>query len=146
MPSPYIKKVAKEIGKSINDVEKHWAEAKKIASENLGVPEDKFGDKEYAYTTGIVKNMLGIKEVKEETNNPSFFIESDMDADEFLETLTSGSFPSLDKHLIPPDEEEDEDEEEEEIRVVHEKKVSVPTVSEEDWGKELERMIDSIGD
>lgn len=55
MPTPYIKKVAKETGKSIAELEKKWKEAKAAAAEE-GHAED------YAYITSIFKNMAGINE------------------------------------------------------------------------------------
>jgi len=96
MPSPYVKRVAKEIGKSIEEVDKHWAESKKIASENLGKSEINFTNEDYTYVVGILKNKLGIREnikVKD-------FIDSGMTAKEYVETLTSSQF-SIGK-IIPP--------------------------------------------
>jgi hypothetical protein len=51
MPTPYIKKVSKETGKSIKSLEKKWDTAVAKAAE-AGHAED------YAYITGIFKNMI----------------------------------------------------------------------------------------
>lgn len=55
MPSAVVKSFAKQTGKSVKDVEKLWDKAKKEASK-MGRKDD------YAYITGILKNMLGINE------------------------------------------------------------------------------------
>lgn len=131
MASPYVKKIAKETGKSEKEIESFWDKAKGIASDTLGTPEDKFGSKEYAYTVGIVKNMLGIKE---DVLNPTKFLESEYSAKEYIETITSSSFPKLTKdHIIPP-EKDDETEEEIEEEVY------------EDLGDALDRMIEEMSD
>lgn len=62
MPVPYLDKLSKETGKSIAELEKLWGKAKKIASEHFNKPESEFGDKEFAYVVGIVKNMVGKEE------------------------------------------------------------------------------------
>lgn len=111
MASPYVVKLAKETGKTEKEVEKLWDKAKEITAETLGTPESKFGNKEYAYTTGIVKNMLGIKE---DVLNPSKFLESDVSAKEYIETITSSSFPQIDKDLVSSKKKKDDEEEENE--------------------------------
>lgn len=163
MPSPYIVSLAKKTGKTEKEIEKLWDKAKEIASETLGVKIANFGSKEYKYTTGIVKNMLG---VKEELLDPTQFLHSDKSAKEFIETIVSASYNI--GNVIPPKEEEpipEEDEEDiideldavlnepteldpEEIPVVEE----VPTESEEDEysdaddedsiGKQLDAILD----
>ena len=62
MPVPYLDKLSKETGKSVAELEKLWGKAKKIASEHFNKPESEFGDKEFAYVVGIVKNMVNAKE------------------------------------------------------------------------------------
>lgn len=107
MPSPYVKNLAKETGKSVRDIEKVWKRAKGIASETLGVYEDDFGAKEYKYTVGIVKNILG---VREEIIDPSSFVESDKSAKDFLkEVMISGGFDI--GNVVPPEEDEEDEEE-----------------------------------
>lgn len=55
MAKPVLKSFAKQSGKSLKDVEKLWVKAEAEAS--------KMGQKDnYAYITGILKNMLGIDE------------------------------------------------------------------------------------
>ncbi len=58
MPIPMLQSMAAKSGKSIEEVEKMWSEAKDKSR-------DKAETKEYyAYTTGILKNMLGIKDTE----------------------------------------------------------------------------------
>jgi len=97
MPSPYIKSLSKLSGKPDKEIEKLWKKAKDIASDTFDKEEIEFEDKEYSYTVGIVKEMLGIKE---EILDPSKFLNSDFSAKEYLETITSSGFPSLDKHIV----------------------------------------------
>ena len=61
MPASNIKALARKSGKSEKEVEKMWDEAKKIATETLGKGKEDT-DQYDAYVTGIVKNMLGLKE------------------------------------------------------------------------------------
>lgn len=107
MPSPYVKKLSQETGKSEKEIEKLWKKAKEIASEEFGKTEDDFGNKEYAYVTGIVKKMLG---VDESILDPSKFLESDYSAKDYIETVVSGNFSI--GNVKPPKEDEEEDEEE----------------------------------
>jgi hypothetical protein len=69
MPAPSIKALAKKAGKSEAEAEKLWGDAKKAAKgkklrdgTTVGSSESAWGDKEWAYVTGIFKKMLGIKE------------------------------------------------------------------------------------
>ncbi len=89
MPSPFVKKIAKEIGVGIPKIEKLWDKAKTITTETFGVKEKDFGDREYAYTTGIVKKMLG---VSEDSWKPIDFLKSEKSAKEFIETVISADF------------------------------------------------------
>src|SRR4030042_5159618 len=91
MPSPYLKTLAKETGKSEDELEKYWDKAKEISSEFFGVPESQFGDREYKYATGIIKNELGIKE---HILDVSHFLDSRLSAREFIEQggVISGDF------------------------------------------------------
>lgn len=60
MPTAYVKKLAEQTGKSIDEVEAVWAEAKKEALKTH--PQD---DPQYwGLVTTITKNKLGIKEKK----------------------------------------------------------------------------------
>jgi hypothetical protein len=52
MPTPFIKKVAKETGRSVESVEKDWERAKHISKD----PEN------FAKITAIFKNIVGLKE------------------------------------------------------------------------------------
>ena len=107
MPSPYVKSLAKDTGKSVSEIEKLWNRAKKIAVEEFGKGEDSWGSREYSYTVGIVKNMLGIRE---ELLDPQDFLNSDLTALDFLKEITvSGQFDI--GNVVPPEDEEEEDEE-----------------------------------
>ena len=52
MPTPYVKKLAKEKGKSVAEIERLWDKAKAQA-ERAGRKDD------YAYITGILQHMVG---------------------------------------------------------------------------------------
>lgn len=55
MPSNVVKSFADKTGKSTQEVEELWDKAKGIAKET--------GEEEnYAYITGVLKKMLGLKE------------------------------------------------------------------------------------
>lgn len=105
MPSAYVKNLAKETGKSEAEIEKLWKKAKEITSETLGTKESDFGSKEYKYTVGIVKNMLG---VKEELIDPSKFLNSDLGAKDYLESVVVSSNFSI-GNVIPPADKKDRD-------------------------------------
>jgi hypothetical protein len=60
MPTPYVKKLAKEKGKSVEEVERLWNEAKAQA-EKAGHKDD------YPYITGILKKMVGASTVSAST-------------------------------------------------------------------------------
>jgi len=105
MPSAYVKNLAKETGKSEAEIEKLWKKAKEITSETLGTKESDFGSKEYKYTVGIVKNMLGMKE---ELIDPSKFLNSDLGAKEYLEAVVVSSNFSI-GNVYPPSDKKDRD-------------------------------------
>jgi len=117
MISPYVKKLSKETGKSEKEISDFWEKAKKITSETYGVKEDNFTTEHYEFAITTVKNMLGLSE---EIVNPANFLQSDLSAKEYIETVTSGSFSVGDKNPVKPpkgkkvvdleDEEEEEDE------------------------------------
>ena len=60
MPAPVLKSLADRADVSMAKAEEYWDKAKKIA-EKEGRSESE-GDAFYAYVTGIVKNMMGLKE------------------------------------------------------------------------------------
>ncbi len=96
MPSPYVRKVALETGKPIEEVEKHWQESKDIAVETLGKVEKNFTNEDFNYAIGILKNKMGIHDnirVKD-------FVDSDTSAKNYIETLISSQF-NIGK-IIPP--------------------------------------------
>lgn len=135
MPNNIVKDFAKKSGKSESEVEKLWKKAKEISSEEFGKDEKDFTDKEWSYTTGVLKNMLNLDE-KEKKEKKPIFLESDLSAEEYLnyslypteedmeepyedeeemeETMTSPSFGGVPENPINPYEEDDDEEEEEE--------------------------------
>jgi len=141
MPSPYIKKLAKETGKSEKEVEKLWRKAKDIAAEEFGKAEKDFGSKEFAYTTGVVKKMLG---VDESILNPSIFLESKYSAKDYLEeVVTSASFSI--GNVQPPDKDPEEEEDEEEVaEKVKKVKESLNIVDEDPDDNYLKQLDDII--
>ncbi len=115
MMSPYVKKLSRETGKSEKEISGFWEKAKKITSETFGVKEDNFTTEHYEFAITTVKNMLGLSE---EIVNPANFLQSELGAKEYIETVVSGSFSVGDKNpVIPPkdkkiiDDEEDEEDE-----------------------------------
>lgn len=116
MPSPYLKTLAKETGKSIGDLERYWKKAKEITKDDFNVDEKDFQDKHYAYATAIVKRMAG---VKEQVISVVDFIESGKSADDFIsETVTGGDFPKLDKDDVQKKDKEEKEKEEEKEEVI----------------------------
>lgn len=53
MPTPYLKKIAKDKGKSVSEMEDLWNQAKAQAAKEGHA-------KDYAYITGIFKKMAGV--------------------------------------------------------------------------------------
>lgn len=58
MPSGIIKSFAQRSGKSVGEVERLWDVAKNAAKKKLGTDS---GDRFYALTTGILKNILKLE-------------------------------------------------------------------------------------
>jgi hypothetical protein len=105
MPSPYVKQLAKDTGKSDKEIERLWNKAKEITADTFGKPEKDWGEREYGYTTGTVKNMLGINEEL----SAAKFVNSDKSAKEFIEeTMVSGNFniSNVTKDAEPKDKED----------------------------------------
>lgn len=114
MPVPYLSNLSKETGKSLDELEKLWGEAKKIASEHFNKPESEFGDKEFAYVVGVIKKMVGKEEnietfvVSEDTKIPGTnyiikkgesFIFVD-ESNEISDIKESSDWSSLEKELL----------------------------------------------
>jgi len=94
MPNPWIKKLVKETNKSEAELEKMWSKAKKITSDHYKTNETDFNDTHYGYAVGVVKNMAGLREhVKD-------FVNSELSAREFIETVISGDFNAIHKDGI----------------------------------------------
>lgn len=98
MPTPWVKKIAKETGHTVNEVEGMWDKAKVIVSKITGKKEADFTGKEYAMCTNQVKKMLSIDE---SLLDPELFINSDKNASDYLdETMSSSGFNI--GNVIPP--------------------------------------------
>jgi len=112
MTSPYVKKLARETGKSEREISDFWEKAKKITSETFGVKEDNFTTEHYEFAITTVKNMLGLSE---EIVNPSNFLQSELDAKKYIETVISGSLHIADKNpvIMTKDKEEEKKEKDE---------------------------------
>jgi len=89
MPSAYVRSLSKETGKSVSEIEKLWDKAKEITSETFNKDEDEFDDREYKYSVGIVRNMIGLDE---RVLDPTNFLNSDKSAKDYIETITSANF------------------------------------------------------
>lgn len=144
MFSPYVKKLAKEFGKSEEEINKLWKEAKEVTSDTFNKNESEFTTKEFKYTLDIIKNMLGIKE---SVLDPSKFLTSELSAKEYLETITSSSFsPTLDNNVTHKTDTkvvDMSDEEDEEPVITKDKKKDKKdkkVYSKEDVEKELENL------
>jgi hypothetical protein len=72
MPTPLIKQFAKESGKSEKDVEALWEKAKTLAKAKFKKKDSSF----YAYTTGILKNMLALASDDGDANLGGYYSES----------------------------------------------------------------------
>lgn len=146
MPSAYVRNLAKETGKSTAEIEKLWKKAKEITAETLGTKEADFGSKEYKYTVGIVKNMLG---VKEEIIDPSKFLNSDLNAKEYLEAVLVSSNFSIGSVHAPEEDPEEELVVEEEVEEVEEDLGIIDSLNqdeevEDDFPVEdLDKLLDS---
>jgi hypothetical protein len=105
MPSPYVRQLAKETGESVATVEKMWDKAKEITADTFGKSEGSWGDREYSYTVGTVKNMLGINEKL----NASEFIKSEKGAKEFIEdAMVISAEMGIDKAMTKDKEDKDD--------------------------------------
>lgn len=90
MPTPFVKKLSIETGRSIEDIEGLWEKAKEITAEKFDMKVEDFGSEQYAYTVGIVKRMV---QAEEELTDPERFLSSSKNAHEYLEDMmTSSSF------------------------------------------------------
>lgn len=105
MPSPWVKKLSRELGKSEREIESLWIRAKKITSEEFGVSDENFTDKHYSYTVGIVKKMLGMDEA---IMDPVLFLKSEKTAKEYLESVMVSSNFSI-GNLVTRDKKKDSD-------------------------------------
>lgn len=61
MPAPSLKSLAKDYGVSEKDAERYWNETIKLANEEFGKGKDKFGDREWKWVMGVVKQRLNNK-------------------------------------------------------------------------------------
>lgn len=100
MPSPYVKKLASELDIPIAEVEEKWKEAKQVTADTFGKKISEFGDREYAYTIGVIKKMYGITEsyIKQ-------FLDSEMTAEDFVNHVIDGK---LNENIVPVEPPEEE--------------------------------------
>lgn len=116
MPNNIVKDFAKQTGKNEKEIEKLWDKAKEITSDSFGKSEKDFKAKEWSYTTGTLKNMLGIKE-----STFIDFLNSESDLSTFLEGETqtssafSGTTPKNPIKVIDYSEEDEEEKVEEKL-------------------------------
>lgn len=59
--SAYVDALAEKTGLGIEEAERRWGKAKKIATDQTGMTEDD-GDKFWAYVTGVFKRSMGVME------------------------------------------------------------------------------------
>lgn len=127
-----VRGLAKESGKSEKEVEKLWKKAKDIYLDDKGKKEKDLKDDDYVYITGILKNMLGIKEtwIKSflgfEGKAKQFFEEEIIETKKKDEEVISGDIstpeplkkqPRLDKDGNPIEDDEENKEKEIEAKV-----------------------------
>jgi hypothetical protein len=93
MPNAVLQSFAKKTGKSLDTLEKYWNVAVKEAEKTFNKKQKDFTDKQYAFVTGMVKNMAGIKESRELTKK---FLESKKSAKQFIEDLTGATTTTSD--------------------------------------------------
>lgn len=72
MPTPFLQKLSRETGKSLETLESYWSEAKETAQQK-GLS----GEDLYAYTTSVVKKRAGLAE-------HLLFIQSSKSAKDYL--------------------------------------------------------------
>lgn len=98
MPLDFIYKLAKDTGKSRSEIERLWKKAKAITKDTFGSSESEWENKEYSYTVGVLKKMIG--KGKSERILSMEFLKSKKSPDEFLEVVVSGDFDI--GNVIPP--------------------------------------------
>jgi hypothetical protein len=107
MPNNIVVSFSDKTGKSVDEVEALWDKAVEITQDTFGSNKKNFGNKEYKYTVGVLKNMLNIKENKKSIMK--LFLENKDTVDSFIENVISGSFPMPDQ-VIPPINDDEEEE------------------------------------
>jgi len=89
MISPFVKKLIKETGIDEKKAVETWNEAKEKVSQKHNKKEEDFEEKKYLAVYNNAKKILGISE---ENIKPSDFLNSDLDANTFIEQVVSGDF------------------------------------------------------
>lgn len=118
--SLWIKRLKKETGQSDKLILSIWEQAKIITEEDFGVVEEDFGQKEYKYAYELSLEMI---RDRESVGKPMDFINSDLCADKFIEsllkkdeetsvTVSSQFSPSLDNTIKKSKDLEDDPDEE----------------------------------
>lgn len=85
--SPFVKKLALELGKTENEIQKVWEEAKEITSDTFGISSDSFTKREIEYTKEVVREKLGMNMAI----SVSDFVNSEKTAREFVESSVTVS-------------------------------------------------------
>lgn len=74
MPTPALKSFSQKSGKPLDEVERLWKKAKRLARKEGFTKKD---DSYYAYVTGILKRMLGISEYNKLEEYVSYLLGDD---------------------------------------------------------------------
>ncbi len=107
MDRPFIKKIIKDTGRTYEELDPLWQKAKKIIIEKFSVKENDFELDHYSEISGIVYQIL---DIKEHGDDPSYFLKSSLPIDQYLEMMTSSAFAGvLDGDISNSDELKSED-------------------------------------
>lgn len=91
MVSPYLSRLSKETGKSVEFLTEKWNKAKILAEKKFGALEESFTSKEYCFMEEIVK--LELENTFDSTDiKPTDFLNTEKNAEEFIEDVVSGNF------------------------------------------------------
>jgi hypothetical protein len=94
MYSPFVLKLSKQTGKTKEEIQELWSEAKQLTSDKFSISESDFENDHYDYSMTLVKNMIDVKEHGLEAET---FLNSDLSVEQYLEVMTSTSLSSLNK-------------------------------------------------
>lgn len=89
MPNPILFDIATKSGLPIGEVEERMEMAKRITSEDFGVPIDEFGPREMKHSQEILMTLTGLNE-SEKKNRFNEFLSSKKRARQFIESTVMG--------------------------------------------------------